>query len=89
MRSSQVHVQVQVSTSTSSLLSKNKIPPPLRFILASSIQMSTVTLGPGQLGQLATRRLDLVESENKTGQGKEIAKLLSVKTNDFSFAEKT
>ena len=78
------------STSTSSLLSKNKIPPsPLRFILASSIQMSTVMLGPGQLGQLATRLLDLAESENKTGQGKEIARL-SVKTlNYFSFAEKT
>ena len=51
--------------------------------------MSTVMLGPGQLGQLVTHRLGLVESENKTGQGKEIAKLLSVKTNDFSFAEKT
>ena len=50
--------------------------------------MSTVMLGPGQLGQLATRRLDVAESENKTGQGKEIARL-SVKTNDFSFAEKT
>ena len=37
--------------------------------------MSTVTLGPGQLGQLVTRRLDPAESENKTGQGKEIAKL--------------
>ena len=70
--------ELNSSTSTSSPLSKNKITPPpspLRFILASSIQMSTVTLGPGQLGQLVTRRLDPAESENKTGQGKEIAKL--------------
>ena len=37
--------------------------------------MSTVTLDPGQLGQLATRRLDPAESENKTGQGKEITRL--------------